>query len=446
MGATWRVLAGHRDLRLMLSAGLTSSTGDWILRVGLAYRVYALTGSTVASALTMMASFLPQMLLSPVAGVLADRWDRKRTMIAANLLLAAGLLPLLLVRSSGQLWIVLAVLAWEGTIAQFFFPAQQAMVPRLVPEDQLVTANALAGQIANASRLAGSALGGVIAAAGGIGAVTLADAASFVISAALIALIRADGRIRPGQAAPEPAASAHRGIACRPAGSGLAALRSELAGGLRLVAQHHVLRPLMVCILVVSVGEGIMSTLFAPFVRHVLDGSSQAYGTVAAAQAVGGIIGGIVAASVGHRVPAERMLGWGAVSLGLADLAIFLYPLAYVAVWPAAIGMVAAGIPGAVLLAGAMTLFQTSTEDSYRGRVYGALNAAEGAAILAGTVAAGFLAQLAGIIPVLSVQGAGYVVAGLMMLAVLRSTRRRRADGALRIRPAPATPGRDTAG
>ena len=102
MRAIWRVLAGYRDLRLVLSAGLISMTGDWILRVGLVYRVYALTGSTVASALTMASSFVPQVLLGALAGVFADRWDRRRTMIAANLLLAAGLLPLLLVPGAGQ--------------------------------------------------------------------------------------------------------------------------------------------------------------------------------------------------------------------------------------------------------------------------------------------------------------------------------------------------------
>jgi len=143
MRETWRLLAGRRDLRLVLSAGLISVTGDWILTIGLMYRVYVVTGSTVASALTMASSFAPQVLLGAVAGVFADRWDRKRTMIAANLLLAAGLVPLLLVRTPGQIWIVFVVMFWEGCVQQFFSPAQQAMVPRLVPEDELLAANEL---------------------------------------------------------------------------------------------------------------------------------------------------------------------------------------------------------------------------------------------------------------------------------------------------------------
>jgi MFS family permease len=192
--ATWRMLAGRRDLRLVLSAGIISLTGDWILTIGLVYRVYAMTGSTVASALTMASVFAPQVLLGAVAGVFADRWDRKRTMITADLLLAAGLIPLLLVRGPAQIWIVFAVMFWEGSVEQFFSPAQQAMVPRLVPDDELLTANAVSGQVSNVSRLAGSALGGVLAAAGGLPAVTLADAATFLASAALLALVRTSGR------------------------------------------------------------------------------------------------------------------------------------------------------------------------------------------------------------------------------------------------------------
>src|SRR5580693_2249868 len=194
MRETWRLLAGRRDLRLVLSAGIISGSGDWILTVGLIYRVYAVTGSTLASALTMASSFAPQVLLGAVAGVFADRWDRKRTMIVADLLLAAGLLPLLLVRDAAQVWIVFAVMFAEGAIQQFFSPAEQAMVPRLVPDTELVAANAVSGQVSNVARLAGSALGGILAAAGGIIAVAVVDAGSFVAPAALLVFVRARGR------------------------------------------------------------------------------------------------------------------------------------------------------------------------------------------------------------------------------------------------------------
>src|SRR5579862_4580826 len=247
MRATWRMLAVRRDLRLVLSAGIISLTGDWVLTIGLIYRVYAVTGSTVASALTMASSFAPQVLLGAVAGVFADRWDRKRTMIVANLLLAAGLLPLLLVHGVGQVWIVFAVMFAEGAVKQFFSPAEQALVPRLVPDEELLAANALNGQVSSASRLAGSAIGGVLVAAGGLGAVTLADAASFVASAVLLTLVRASGRAAAVAGSPARAGS---GAAVR---GRIAEIGDELRDGLRLSSRHRVLRTLMIFALVTSV-------------------------------------------------------------------------------------------------------------------------------------------------------------------------------------------------
>lgn len=242
-------------------------------------------------------------------------------------------------------------------------------------------------------------------------AVALVDAASSLISAALILRVRAGGRVDPRSIGVRGAETLRHRVAV---------LRAEWVDGLRLTAQHQVLRAL-IFVLVTSTGEGVMSTLFAPFVRHVLHGSNQAYGVIVAVQAIGGILGGLFAAVIGHRVSPVRLLGLGAVLFGAVDLAIFLYPLGYVAVWPAAVGMVLVGLPGALTMAGLMTLFQRHTADSHRGRVFGALGAIEGIAVLVGTLCAGFLGQTIGIIPVLAVQGASYVLAGFAMLAMLRA-------------------------
>jgi Na+/melibiose symporter-like transporter len=403
-----RQALGQRGLPLLLSAGLISLTGDWVLRVGLTYYIYVLTGSTLASALMLLASFVPQIVLSSLAGVFVDRWDSKRTMIVSNLLLAAGLLPLLVVHHADQVWIVYVVMAWEGCMQQFFTPAEQSLLPRLVGDEHLVTANALGGQTRDGSRLIGSAVGGIVAATGGITALALVDIASFLLSAVLIA--RISRMRREARAAARP----------RSLGGRLSQLRAEWADGLRMSTRQRVLRIVLIFLLVTCVGEGIMSTLFAPFVRSVLHGSSADYGFIVAAQAVGGIAGGLIAASIGDRVRASALFGWGAVAFGVIDLVLFLYPLAWVAVWPAAVCMVVVGLPGALTLTGAMTLMQRNTADSHRGRVLGALGAAEGAAVVAGTIAAGFLGQTIGIIPILAAQGGGYVAAGLLVLAALR--------------------------
>src|SRR4029079_8126491 len=189
-----RLLRRAPDLRLLLGAGLVSLSGDWVLGVGLAYSVYALTGSTLASAATLLSSFVPQVLVGSVAGVFVDRWDRKRTMVVTNLLLAVGLLPLLVVSGADRIWLVYVVLAFESVVEVFFAPAEQAFLPRVVPDEDLVAANALNGQVRNLARLLGSGLGGVGAAVGGITGGAVVGARHIAGAALLIARIRQSGK------------------------------------------------------------------------------------------------------------------------------------------------------------------------------------------------------------------------------------------------------------
>jgi Na+/melibiose symporter-like transporter len=249
-------------------------------------------------------------------------------------------------------------------------------------------------------------------AAGGLLPVVIADFTSFLIAAALCSLL------------PVVDAGA-RGVS---AGSGWATvngrireLREEWADGLRLCTRESFLRALLIFLAIVSVGEGVMGTLFAPFVRSVLHGTGADFGLINAAQAVGGIGGGLAAASLGSRLDPVTALSYSATAFGAADLILFLYPLAWPVVWPAAVLIAGAGIAGAFMLTAAMTLMQGHTNDRYRGRVFGALGAVEGLAIVVGTVAAGVLANVVGIVAVLSVQGAGYVGAGILVLALLRA-------------------------
>lgn len=406
MGAIITALR-HRGLRLLLSAGLISLAGDWVLRIGLAYYVYALTGSTLASALMLLSSFVPQIVLGSIAGVFVDRWSLKPTMVTANLLLTAGLVPLMVVHHANQIWIVYLVIAYEGCVQQFFIPAAQSLLPHLVDDEHLVTANALNNQSNDLSRLIGSAIGGIVGAAGGITALALVDMATFLISAVLIARVAAPRR--------EPR-TAERGAVTR-----IRSLGQEWRDGARAMRGSHVLRVIGVFLLITSLGEGAMGTLFAPFVRSVLHASGTAYGLVVSSQAIGGIVGGLVAAGVGNRLRASRAFGWGAVAFGAIDLAMFLYPLGWDTIWPAFTLMSIVGVPGALVVAGAMTLVQRNSTVANRGRVFGAISTIEGLAVVVGTIGAGFLGQSLGIVATLSLQGGGYVAGGVLILVSLRT-------------------------
>jgi Na+/melibiose symporter-like transporter len=407
-GPTVRGLIGsNRDLRLLLAAGLISMTGDWVLSVGLVYTVYDVTGSTLASAGALLAAFVPQVVTGLFAGVFVDRWSRARTMVLGNLLLAVGLLPLLLVDGAGRIWMVYAVLAATSVIEVFVATADSAMLPLLVEEEGRLTANALNGQVAQVARLVGGSVGGVVAAVGGLGAVVLVDGATFLLAALLVQLIRTSTKAAPAEV--EDSEVTGR----------LASIASEWRDGARTVSRSRALKVVLVFTLVTSVGEGIMGTLFTPFVKDVLEGNAATLGTISSSQAVGGILGGFVAAAAGRRWGARVLFGWGAVLFGLVDLAIFLYPTLYVAAWPAVMGMVLVGFPGAVVVAARTTLMQDHSTDAQRGRIFALLFGVSSLSLGIGATCAGFLGESVGIIPILALQGGGYVVAGLMVLALL---------------------------
>ncbi|MDX6308190.1 MAG: hypothetical protein QOI06_1236 [Nocardioidaceae bacterium] len=408
MRALVRLLAANRDYRLLLTAGVISMTGDWVLHVGLTFLVYQITGSTLASGTMLLASFLPSILLGSVAGVMVDRWDRRTTMVVANVLQVLGLLPLLTVHDSGTIWVVYVVAGYQGCVEQFFTPAEQALIPHLVPERDLLGANGVNSQVRDLARLVGSGVGGVIATVGGISGLAFFDAASFALAAGLLALIR----YRPAAVA---APSAGHGEI----GSWSRAL-ADWRAGLRACASSRPLRVILMFGAVTAMGEGIMGTLFAPFVRDVLHGSGSDFGVIVGIQAVGGIVGGLCVTSAGHRWSAYALFGWGAVAFGMVDLALFLYPLVLPGIWPALVFMLLVGVPGAFTVAGLMTTFQTVTSDEYRGRVYGALNAVEGGAVIVGIAIASWLGELVGIVPIIAIQGGGYVVGGLVVLLALR--------------------------
>ncbi|MFC4113709.1 MFS transporter [Nonomuraea zeae] len=401
-------LRGNRDFRRLLLAGVISQTGDWAVGTGLAFYVYDLTGSTLSSAITLLVSRLPDVVLGSVAGVLADRWDRRRLLVGTDLLLAAGLLPLLLVRQPAQMWIVYAVALWAGVLSTLLAPAQKSLVPQLVAGSQLVRANALHGQCGEVARLAGAMAGGVAVSAGGLSAVVLLGVAGFAISAALQASLRVPGRPAP-----------------------MTTVGGQWIDGLRLAARDPGLRLLVAFMMITGLGEGIFGTLAAPFVADVLGGGGDAYGLFMSVQAIGGIAGGLVVAAYPGRAAPGLLLGCATIAFGLLDLALFTYPLAVPAFWPALVLIGLAGVPGAAMTAAFTTLAQRVGGEERGGSVFGLLGSAHATTALLGTLLAGVLAGVlghalggsAGIVGTLCVHAGGLLIAGLMALTLMRRPR-----------------------
>lgn len=398
-GRIWSI-GRNRDLRLLLGAGLVSQTGDWLLATGLGFLVYSLTGSTLASAAALFATQLPQVVLGSVAGVLVDRWDGRRVIVVVNLLLSLILVPLFLVEDASQIWLIVVVVAASSCLTPFSTAAEMTLLPSLVHRDQLVTANAANAQVKNVARLIGAGAGGVVIATGGLGWLAATDITTFVLAAVLVGLVRH----RRDQAVPWDRLQFGR----------------DWREGLAVIRSSRTLIVIVVFFAVTGLGEATMGTLFAPFVADVVGGTGRAFGTIMAAQAVGGIAGGLLVTAVGHRFRPQDLFAWGSVAFGIGDLALFLYPLVSKQVWPAVLIIAAVGLPGAALFAGMLTVFQAHTPAAARGRVFGALTTVQNLVMLATTFVAGAAARPLGIVPVICAQGGVYLVVGLVALGALR--------------------------
>lgn len=410
----WNLLARNPNYRLVLGANLISSAGDWVLGIGMMYYVFTVTGSALASGTILLVSVLPQIVLGSIGGVFVDRWDRRKTMVVTNALLAVSLVPLYFVHSEGQIWIVYVSVFLEAALEQFFSPAEAALIPQTVPEEDLVAANALNGQSGQVARLVGSALGGALAAAGGITLVATFDLVSYVLAAGLMALISIGGRTAAEHA---DAATAHD--LAEEAG-GPRALWREWRDGIALCAGKPELRTILIYRMVSFFGEGVFAALLAPFIIRVLHANSFQYGGIISVQAVGGIAGGLTIAALGRRGRPITLLGYGAFFFGVFDLLIAVYPAALHAMWPMFVLVIVVGLPAASLVAGYSTLQQTLAEDAYRGRVFGAISTAAAITMMLGVALGGTLSDRIGIIPVIAVQGVIHIIAGPVVLARLR--------------------------
>lgn len=398
-------LLRQRNVALLWFGGLISLTGSWMLRIALPVHVYTLTGSTLATGATFIAQTLPSVALSSIAGVFVDRWDRRRTMMITNLLLAVSILPLLGVQTTAWLGVVYVVAFVQSTIAQFFAPAEHALLPQLVVEDDLPAANTLNALNNNLARLIGPALGGLIAGSVGLVGVVLIDAATYLIAAVLMLAIRPVAE-PPATDVAEPAANT--------------ALWHEWRDGLRLVRHQRVLTILFAMAALMAVGEGIMSVLFVPFVTEALGGAALQIGWLMSAQAIGGLLGAVLIGRIGQRITPERLLGPSSIVFGLIDLTMFVYP-AFVRIFaPALVLITVVGIPAVGVGTSFATLLQTSVAERYRGRIFGTYSTVFSIMMLLGMGAASVLGDVLGVVTVISVQGIVYIVAGLVGLTLPR--------------------------
>ncbi|HEX3814297.1 MAG TPA: MFS transporter [Mycobacteriales bacterium] len=380
----------HPEFRALWSAGLISDAGDWLLFVALPVVVYNLTGSALGTSLAFLVELTPGILLAPLVGRLADRWDRRRMLTAVTLLQAAALLPLLAVHGRADLPIVYATILAQAALVSIFDPAKNALLPTLLPADDLVSANSLVGLNQNLGRLVGGPLGGLLLAAGGLRVIVLADLASYLVSAALISRLRPTG----------PATATSTDV--------------PTSRGFWSVARGRPIRAALVVTFIAQIAQGIFVVLFVLFVAQRLHGGSAEIGLLRGIQAVGAIAGGVVLGALTRACSPARLTAWAAFAFGIVELVLWNAPALSTATGLYVALFIVVGAPGVVLVTGIIGSLQRAGADHERGRIFGALGLASNAGQAVGMLAAGLLTAPLGLLTLLNAQALLYLGAGVV--------------------------------
>jgi predicted MFS family arabinose efflux permease len=358
----------ERNLRLLFGGLVTSQAGDWLYNLALLAFVYERTGSTAWVGITTAARILPEVVLGPIGGVLADRYDRRVVMIASDVLRAAAMSALAVVSLTGAPVILAPLLAAVCTAAGAAYPqCVVAVMPRLVGAGDLAAANAARIGITSLCVIAGPALGAGLLLLSSTAVVFAVNGATFLLGAAVVTALPREALRRPTVAVDEVHAS----------------IGADLAVGWRALREHPDALPLVGADVVSSAIYGALTVLFV-LVGERLGLGAAGYGYLLSALGVGGVL----SAGLAHRAASSdrprRALIVAAAAIGVSLVALTLSgSLAVAVVLAAAIG---AGLFATEVVAD--TTLQRSLDPAVFARAYGLAVPACVAGIAAGALLA----------------------------------------------------------
>ena len=380
----------NRPFLLLWSSQLVSQSGDFVFEVALLWLVLQATGSAFAVTVVVAATLLPMVVIGPLLGVYVDRWNRRRILVITNLAeaaLVAGFSGLVLAHAA-HLDVIVAIVLALSTGGQVVRIASGAIVPQMVPTEDLAPANSLLSFSSSFNQVVGLSVGGVVVALFGVALPIEYDALTF-LAAAVILLGMSAG---VGAAVPRMLGAMSR-------------FAEEFTEGFRYLVAQRFLVELIVLGVVLNFFASGVSALFAPYADYALHGGSTAYGFLGAAAAAGAIVGAAVVGKVDTRRSTGSYLFGGLVGLGAAMLALGLTRSI-----PLALGeMVGLGITVSVVNIPMFVLIQAKVPSRLMGRVTSVLLALIAAAAPVGALFAGVFAARTSV-------GLDYAVAGLVIL------------------------------
>lgn len=378
----------HRNFALVWTAALLSNVGSWMQTVAVGVLVTARTGRPAWTGLVAAAGFLPIGLLSPVGGLLADRFDRRWWLFVSTVgeTVFAAVLAGLAATGHATPAVVTLLVFGGGSMAAVGFPAYQAMLPNLVPTDELGSAISLSSAQFNLGRVVGPALAGLAIVAGGYSWAFGINAVSFVAVLVALCLVRLPSTTRPTD---------------RPS------LRHRLLDGARSTARNPGARLAVVLISVVAVTASPFIALVPAVAFKAFRSEASGTSLLVTAQGIGAVLGALALTPLADRYGRRAVLLADLVAVSLALTAYGLSPT----LWTAGVAMVLVGATYIGVLAGCNTLVQLHAPDALRGRMLGIYMMALGILYPVGALAQGAIADLVGI-RVVTVGGA------LVLLAI----------------------------
>ena len=345
---TFASLRRHRNYRLFFAGQITSVCGTWMQNVALYWLILSLTHSPIAVGILSLARFGPYTLLGLFAGVVADRFDNRRTVIVTQSVQMAfsGLLAAVTLLGTVQTWQVYAIAALTGIAVVFDLPARQNLTVQLVGRDELPNAIALNSSLFNTARVLGPALAGLVIAAVGTGWCFALNSASFLaVLAGLVAMRTSELFPLANRVRPKLLAGTREGLAY------VARTRSVLV--LTLMAG------------VVMAFAFNVNVLLPVLAKQTLSSGPLTFGIITACFGSGALAGSLVAAAIGR--PRWRLLLGSVALFGVAELLIA--PLQNVVAVGALLFF--CGVCFTTYTAAANSAVQLGTPDHIRGRVLG---------------------------------------------------------------------------
>jgi MFS family permease len=378
----------HRNYRLFFFGQVISNTGTWMQRVAQAWLVLSLTHSPVAVGFLALCQFMPFTLFSLVAGVVVDRLDARRTVIATQVTqtVLASTIATIALAGVARPWHVYVIAALMGLVQVLDAPSRQSLTFRMVGPAELANAISLNSGLFNGARIFGPAFAGVVIAAAGAGVCFAVNAASYIAVIAGLLMMR-----------PEEFHAVER--------RELPRIVAGLKEGLSFARRNEQVRLMLTLVFVMSTFCLNFNVLLPVLAKQTLHSGPQVFGLLSAVFGVGALLGALVSAHVSRATVATTVVG----SAGFALSELLLAPVHTTLV--AAILLFVAGISFTTWSSNSNSLVQLAAPDHLRGRVIGIYFFAFAGTGTLGGILAGWLTAAGG-------TELGFGVAGLMGLSM----------------------------